>query len=238
MRAVSQIASGTAGQKEVLDGAAGNAQHDDDWASQPERNPMKAAIALLLMILLAGCTNRPPQTSTPPATAPDPPTQTSDVSALLNVVITDWLNGSPDGIARAGCPRVVVLLGENLPPGFAPTVPGWTLLVVPDTDPHAPPRRVRAGDVLYVFTYHSSYDAKEKLQIVHAGEKPLPPPTRTEEITEPVVLRIDAIRLHGDAGDVEISQNRHHNLGGAGTTYKVQRSPQGWQFQRGQTWMS
>ena len=42
------------------------------------------------------------------------------------------------------------------------------------------------------------------------------------------IVQIDAIRIKGDTAEVEISDDRHHNLGASGATYKLKRTDTGW----------
>jgi hypothetical protein len=196
---------------------------------------LSMALTVAICLLLSGCrTTRQTQTV---ATIPD------HRAALLDNVIGDWLAAVDARRVRQtelrNRPRVVVLLASNLPTDYRPNIKGWTIIRVEQSDPEAPPSQVRVGQTEYQFNYRSIHVVKQSLATVRRlGEAPPLPITQTIEVDDPIVLRIDQLNIRGDSAEVKISQNRHYNLGGSGTTYTAQRIDGVWQCRNETTWMS
>jgi hypothetical protein len=137
----------------------------------------------------------------------------ADQQAILDLVLSDWLRTGADLGPGAERPVKagdgVLLERRNLPPGYSPHVKGQTVIIA-DV-----PSGLRSDDYVVIA------DGDKKLRIA------------------PHVLQFDSITLRGDEATVEISHNRHLNMGGVGATINLRRSKSGWKILPGRSvWSS
>ena len=179
------------------------------------------------------------------ATRGEPTAEDREAGELIDTVLADWLRPKSKMPADRRPPAVVILLGKNLPPGYAPKVEGWTVLRAEEADPQQPPPELTAGNVRYRFDHHPSYPAlrtgtreRTRERASTRGTTTQPTEQTTVEVEGPLVLVIDSLRIDGGAAVVQIAQNHHHNLGSSGAKYEAKRTAKGWECQAEEVWKS
>lgn len=171
---------------------------------------MKHTILLLLALALAGgCATRPRQD----AAGPRP-----DSWLVVDAAIAAWLRDSPN-LTRSQPnlkrDELLVLREAGLPKGYQSAVPTQMIVVLDIPEGQGPP----VGAPGKVIPAHRSLPVPEHR-----------PPSGVKEVWRysAHIIQVDSIKINGDSAEVEISDDRHNNLGGSGTTYKLQRMNSGW----------
>lgn len=122
---------------------------------------------------------------------------------VADAAIAAWLRDSPNLTRSKPSLRreeILIVRKTGLPDGYRPSVPGQKIEV----------RDLREGE------------APSVASVMYAGGE-----TETWPVSMHVV-QIDAIRINGNLAEVEISDDRHHNLGASGTTYELKKTDIGW----------